>query len=41
MLWVTDLSRPDPYYIMPILMAVSMFITQKMTPPLLIPSRLE
>jgi YidC/Oxa1 family membrane protein insertase len=32
MFWLTDLSRPDPYYIMPILMAVSMFITQKMTP---------
>jgi YidC/Oxa1 family membrane protein insertase len=32
MFWVTDLSRPDPFYIMPILMAVSMFITQKMTP---------
>ena len=32
MLWITDLSRPDPYYIMPILMAASMFITQKMTP---------
>jgi YidC/Oxa1 family membrane protein insertase len=32
MFWVTDLSRPDPYYIMPILMAASMFITQKMTP---------
>ena len=31
-LWITDLSRFDPYYVMPILMAASMLITQKMTP---------
>ena len=30
--WIKDLSIYDPYYIMPILMAVSMLITQKMTP---------
>jgi YidC/Oxa1 family membrane protein insertase len=30
--WIHDLSRPDPYYIIPILMAVAMVIGQKMTP---------
>ena len=31
-LWVNDLSRMDPYYIMPILMGASMFLQQRMTP---------
>ena len=31
--WITDLSIPDPYYILPLLMAGSMFIQQKMSPP--------
>lgn len=31
--WITDLAAPDPYYILPILMAGSMFIQQKMSPP--------
>jgi len=31
-LWLTDLSSKDPYYILPILMGVSMFIMQKMQP---------
>jgi YidC/Oxa1 family membrane protein insertase len=30
--WLTDLSEKDPYYITPILMGISMFIQQKMTP---------
>ncbi|MGA1862166.1 membrane protein insertase YidC [Deferribacter thermophilus] len=30
--WITDLSVKDPYYITPILMGVTMFIQQKMTP---------
>ncbi len=30
--WVRDLSAPDPYYILPIVMTVSMFFMQKMTP---------
>lgn len=30
--WITDLSAKDPYYITPIIMGVSMFIQQKMTP---------
>ncbi|MCK9328280.1 MAG: membrane protein insertase YidC [Candidatus Cloacimonetes bacterium] len=28
--WITDLSEPDPYWILPILMGVFMFIQQKM-----------
>jgi len=32
MLWITDLSQKDPYYITPIVMGVTMVIQQKMTP---------
>ena len=32
MLWIQDLSVQDPYYILPILMGVSMFFIQKMSP---------
>ena len=32
MLWVTDLSLQDPFYVLPVLMGVSMFIQQKITP---------
>jgi YidC/Oxa1 family membrane protein insertase len=31
-LWITDLSDKDPYYVTPIIMGVTMFIQQKMTP---------
>ncbi len=31
-LWLTDLSAKDPYYITPILMGITQFISQKMTP---------
>ena len=31
-LWVTDLSDKDPYYVTPIIMGITMFIQQKMTP---------
>ncbi len=30
--WLVDLSAKDPYYITPILMGISMYIQQKMTP---------
>jgi YidC/Oxa1 family membrane protein insertase len=30
--WIHDLSAHDPYYILPIAMTITMFITQKMTP---------
>jgi len=32
-LWIHDLSSPDPYYILPILMGVTMFVQQKLSPP--------
>lgn len=31
-LWLTDLSAKDPYYVLPILFGASMFITQKLQP---------
>jgi len=30
-LWITDLSQKDPYYVLPIVMGVSMYIQQKLT----------
>lgn len=30
--WVTDLAAPDPYYILPVIMAVTMFIQTKLNP---------
>ncbi|MCG9698132.1 membrane protein insertase YidC [Shewanella sp. Isolate11] len=32
MLWISDLSVQDPYYVLPLLMGVSMFLMQKMQP---------
>jgi YidC/Oxa1 family membrane protein insertase len=32
MLWIHDLSGADPYYVLPVLMAISMFLQQRMTP---------
>lgn len=32
MLWINDLSAPDPYYILPLIMGATMFLQQKMTP---------
>ena len=32
MLWIRDLSSRDPYYILPVLMTVTMFLVQRMTP---------
>jgi YidC/Oxa1 family membrane protein insertase len=32
MLWITDLSVQDPYYVLPVLYGISMFIMQKLTP---------
>jgi YidC/Oxa1 family membrane protein insertase len=31
-LWIHDLSVPDPYYILPLIMAVSMFVQTKLNP---------
>lgn len=32
MFWITDLSDKDPYYVTPVIMGITMFIQQKMTP---------
>lgn len=31
--WITDLSTPDPYFILPVIMAITMFIQTKLNPP--------
>tara|TARA_R110002073_G_scaffold22769_7_gene78494 strand:+ start:732 stop:2603 length:1872 start_codon:yes stop_codon:yes gene_type:complete len=31
-LWITDMSSPDPYYIMPLIMGVSMWFQAKLSP---------
>ncbi|GAB3672891.1 membrane protein insertase YidC [Salinisphaera aquimarina] len=31
MLWIQDLSAPDPYYILPVLFGVTMFLQQRLT----------
>jgi YidC/Oxa1 family membrane protein insertase len=33
MLWITDLSVRDPFFILPLIMGVSMFVQQKLNPP--------
>jgi len=30
--WITDLSRPDPYYVLPVIMGISMIIQSKLNP---------
>jgi YidC/Oxa1 family membrane protein insertase len=32
MLWIKDLSEPDPYYVLPIIMAITSFIQVKLSP---------
>ena len=32
MFWIRDLSAPDPYYVLPVLMGVTMFVQQKLNP---------
>ena len=39
MLWITDLSAKDPYYIFPIVMGATMVIQQRMTPTSLDPKQ--
>lgn len=31
-LWITDLSKPDPYYVLPIVMAITSYIQVKLSP---------
>lgn len=38
-LWIPDLSQKDPLFITPVLMAVSMFVMQKMTPTAMDPAQ--
>ncbi|HAM50730.1 MAG TPA: hypothetical protein DCP92_08580 [Nitrospiraceae bacterium] len=37
--WITDLSTKDPYYILPIIMGITMVVQQKMTPSSLDPTQ--
>lgn len=39
MLWIMDLSLKDPYYVLPVLMGVTMFIQQKITPTTMDPAQ--
>ena len=32
-LWIKDLSEQDPYYVLPIVMGITMFVQQKLNPP--------
>lgn len=32
MLWINDLSSPDPFFVLPLLMGISMFVQQKLNP---------
>jgi YidC/Oxa1 family membrane protein insertase len=38
-LWIHDLSLKDPFYILPILMGITMFLQQKMTPSTMDPAQ--
>jgi YidC/Oxa1 family membrane protein insertase len=31
--WITDLAAPDPYYVLPVLMGISMIIQTRLNPP--------
>jgi YidC/Oxa1 family membrane protein insertase len=32
-LWIQDLTQKDPYYVLPVLMGISMFLQQRLNPP--------
>ena len=32
MLWLNDLSIPDPYFVLPLLMGITMYVQQKLSP---------
>ena len=38
-LWIHDLSAHDPFYVLPVLMAVFMFVQQKITPTTMDPTQ--
>ncbi|MFV2061424.1 MAG: membrane protein insertase YidC [Gammaproteobacteria bacterium] len=37
MLWINDLSTKDPYYVLPVLMGLTMFLQQKLNPTMVDP----
>ncbi len=39
MLWIHDLSHKDPYFVLPVLMGITMFIQQKLTPTTMDPAQ--
>ncbi|MCI0428765.1 MAG: membrane protein insertase YidC [Nitrospiraceae bacterium] len=39
MLWITDLSVQDPYFVLPVIMGATMFIQQKITPTTMDPTQ--
>ena len=39
MLWITDLSTQDPYYVLPVLMGISMVVQQKIMPTTMDPTQ--
>ena len=38
-LWITDLASKDPYYVLPVIMGITMVIQQKMTPTAMDPKQ--
>jgi len=38
-LWIKDLSLKDPYYVLPIIMGISMLLQQKMSPSTVDPTQ--
>ncbi len=38
-LWITDLSSKDPYYVLPIIMGLTMYLQQKLTPSSMDPTQ--
>ena len=39
MFWINDLSLKDPYYVLPVLMGITMFVQQKITPNTMDPAQ--
>ncbi len=40
-LWIDDLSQKDPFYVLPLLMGISMFVQQKLNPPPMDPVQIK
>ena len=40
-LWIDDLSQKDPYYVLPLLMGISMYVQQKLNPPPMDPIQMK